>query len=375
MLDLTVGEDVDHLALAYDVAAGLSYLHSKRIVHGDLKGANVLVSANGKALIGDFGLSRVVETYTPGLFTSTTDTKGTTRWLSPELLNANLPCPTTESSDIYAYACVCYEIFTGKQPFYKLQHDGAVINAILYDKKHPERLEEAKELCDPMWEIMVSCWQHDQNLRPSAADVLARIGEMKNSKTGASIRTLDLSSPNHVQSQNVRRNDNGITEAHGEEAISGPAKNGPTLTDMDEGSVTMQYKEARVGNEVDDGQEDYITNEMANMPHQKEIGSQNRDEFRMLHRRPYPDWRYENLRTSGVMRHIRTRTKKKTEPCPDCDFSSVDPGTLTRHRKRIHGYVPKARSRQPPSPKETQHLPVAGPSNPSTSTTRPFGGA
>ncbi|KAL0056661.1 hypothetical protein AAF712_016733, partial [Marasmius tenuissimus] len=230
------------------------------------------------------------------------------------------------------------KIFTGKQPFYKLQHDGAVINAVLYDKKHPERLEEAKELCDPMWEIMVSCWQHDQNLRPSAADVLARIGEMKNPKTGASIRTLDLSSPNHVQvcadikyppidtgvfdrvlgmdlpqtvagsqSQNVRRNDNGITEAHGEEAISGPAKNGPTLTDMDEGSVTMQYKEARVGNEVDDGQEDYITNEMANMPHQKEIGSQNRDEFRMLHRRPYPDWRYENLRTSGVIRHIRTR--------------------------------------------------------------------
>ncbi|KAK1221163.1 hypothetical protein PQX77_016040, partial [Marasmius sp. AFHP31] len=66
-------------------------------------------------------------------------------------------------------------------------------------------------------------------------------------------------------------------------------------------------------------------------------------------------------------------TKAKTERCPDCDFSTVDPGSLTRHRKRIHGYVPKARrSRQPPPPKPTQMLPVAGPSNSSTSTTRPF---
>ncbi|KAK1217164.1 hypothetical protein PQX77_020172 [Marasmius sp. AFHP31] len=200
-LKRTPREQVNRLVLAYDVAAGLSYLHDKKIVHGDLKGLNVLINADERALIGDFGLSRVVEAHAPGLFTSTTGAKGTTRWSSPELLDWVSPCSTSIRSDVYAYACVCYEIFTGKQPFYKLQHDGAVINAVL-NKKYPDRLEEAEELNDQLWEIMVSCWQHDQYLRPSAADVLARIGEITNTKTGTAVRlqsSLDLSYSDRVQ--------------------------------------------------------------------------------------------------------------------------------------------------------------------------------
>ncbi|KAL0064049.1 Rho guanine nucleotide exchange factor [Marasmius tenuissimus] len=170
--------DVDRLLLAYDVAAGLSYLHSKKIVHGDLKGPNVLMNADERALIGDFGLSRVVETHTPGLFNS-----------------------TTERSDIYAYAGVCYEIFTGKQPFYKL-HDMAIFDAVVNREERPDRPEEARELSDSIWEIMMSCWQYDQHLRPSVGDVFARIGELKNPKTGTAVQTRsapDLSLSSHGQ--------------------------------------------------------------------------------------------------------------------------------------------------------------------------------
>ncbi|KAJ8077717.1 Rho guanine nucleotide exchange factor [Marasmius tenuissimus] len=190
--------DVNRLLLAYDVAAGLSYLHSNGIIHGDLKGLNVLINADERALIGDFGLSRVAETHTPGLFNSTTGAKGTIRWLSPELLKSNPPCRTSERSDIYAYAGVCYEIFTGKQPFYKL-HDMAVFDAVVNREERPDRPEEARELTDPIWGIMVSCWQHDQQLRPSVGDVLARIGELKNPKTGAAVRTGSALDFSHAQ--------------------------------------------------------------------------------------------------------------------------------------------------------------------------------
>ncbi|KAJ3813103.1 hypothetical protein EV368DRAFT_21986, partial [Lentinula lateritia] len=56
-----------------------------------------------------------------------------------------------------------------------------------------------------------------------------------------------------------------------------------------------------------------------------------------------PDCNFENLQKSNVETHIRTHTKSKTNSCPDCDFVTVDPGSLTRHRKRIHGYIPKMR--------------------------------
>ncbi|KAK1218791.1 hypothetical protein PQX77_018501 [Marasmius sp. AFHP31] len=185
----TLRENVDHLSLAYDIAAGLSYLHSKKIVHGDLKGVNVLINADETACIGDFGLARVAEVHMPGLFTSTTGVKGTTRWLSPELLDPRLaPCQTSMRSDIYAYACVCYEIFTGTYPFHDLR-DGAVILAVITHKKHPDRPKEARELSDSMWEIMLSCWQHNQQLRPRAVDLLARVGALENPSTGTAIQS------------------------------------------------------------------------------------------------------------------------------------------------------------------------------------------
>lgn len=43
-------------------------------------------------------------------------------------------------------------------------------------------------------------------------------------------------------------------------------------------------------------------------------------------------------------------TKSKTNSCPECDFTTVDPGSLTRHRKRIHGYIPKLRRSRQPKP-------------------------
>ncbi|KAK1216574.1 hypothetical protein PQX77_020790 [Marasmius sp. AFHP31] len=180
----TPREEVDHLSLAHDVAAGLSYLHGEEIVHGDLKGVNVLIKADGSACIGDFGLSRVAENHTTQHSTSTTHPKGTMRWLSPELLDpdpSSTGTTTSKTSDVYAYGCVCYEIFTGNVPFHQLR-DPAVILAVIVRKEHPDRPVDVPELTDAMWELMVSCWRHDQHLRPSSADVLARIGVWKGSK-------------------------------------------------------------------------------------------------------------------------------------------------------------------------------------------------
>lgn len=44
-------------------------------------------------------------------------------------------------------------------------------------------------------------------------------------------------------------------------------------------------------------------------------------------------------------------TKTKTNSCPECDFTTADPGSLTRHRKRIHGYIPKIRRSRHPKPR------------------------
>jgi serine/threonine protein kinase len=100
-----------------DVLSGLSYLHTNHIVHGDIKGANVLVDPQGRARLADLGSSRLTDAHilTWTSIVSTTPSSGTLLWQAPELLSAQLrgaerlPFPTT-LSDMYAFGCLAYEV-------------------------------------------------------------------------------------------------------------------------------------------------------------------------------------------------------------------------------------------------------------------------
>ncbi|CAE6438652.1 unnamed protein product [Rhizoctonia solani] len=76
--------EADRIQLITGVATGLAYLHGNGIIHGDLKGANVVIAANGTARLMDFGLAKVVEST---LKFSTSTLQGTTRWMAPELMD------------------------------------------------------------------------------------------------------------------------------------------------------------------------------------------------------------------------------------------------------------------------------------------------
>ncbi|KAG1727470.1 uncharacterized protein EDB91DRAFT_1163949 [Suillus paluster] len=65
----------------------------------------------------------------------------------------------------------------------------------------------------------------------------------------------------------------------------------------------------------------------------------------LMHACPFPDCDYKTLQKSNVQTHIRTHTRERSKICPHpgCAFATTDPGSLTRHRKQLHGYEPKAR--------------------------------
>ncbi|KAG1852727.1 hypothetical protein F4604DRAFT_1805247 [Suillus subluteus] len=64
-----------------------------------------------------------------------------------------------------------------------------------------------------------------------------------------------------------------------------------------------------------------------------------------MHACPFPDCDYKTLQKSNVQTHIRTHTRERSKTCPHpgCAFATTDPASLTRHRKRLHSYEPKAR--------------------------------
>jgi len=131
---------IDRVSLIADVAMGLEYLNSKHVVHGDLKAANILVTPSGRACITDFGLSSIVDELSLELtFSSHSGRAGTARYQAPELLSNERS--NHFGSDVYAFAGVCYEILTGKVPFFELSNDAAVIYKVTVEGARPSRLE------------------------------------------------------------------------------------------------------------------------------------------------------------------------------------------------------------------------------------------
>lgn len=105
------------LPIIRGMANGLAYAHERGIVHADFKPNNVLVTDEGVVKILDFGIARVVSQ--PGRTAKTVFDAGRLHAMTPsyascEMFNLQDPDPR---DDIYALACVTYEILTGKHPF------------------------------------------------------------------------------------------------------------------------------------------------------------------------------------------------------------------------------------------------------------------
>ncbi|KAG6898699.1 hypothetical protein C0993_005035 [Termitomyces sp. T159_Od127] len=168
----------DRLLLCKDTATGMEYLHQNDIVHGDLKGVNVLIDSAGRAVLGDFGLSSVIYTEIPKWSTQSTMASkgGTIRWQAPELfLDRNDPSKevyNTKESDMFAWASVCYEIFTGHIPYYQISKLVSVALSIVQGKKPtcPEDSDAAWHqhgLTRRMWGLMEECWAFQAIERPN----------------------------------------------------------------------------------------------------------------------------------------------------------------------------------------------------------------
>jgi serine/threonine protein kinase len=101
----------DLVRLAAEVGDGLDALHRRGIVHRDVKPANILLAADGSAVLGDFGLAKG-RAWT--VLTSPGQVLGTLDYLAPELIRGE---PAGPLSDLYALGCVLYECLAGAPPF------------------------------------------------------------------------------------------------------------------------------------------------------------------------------------------------------------------------------------------------------------------
>ncbi|KXN91592.1 Serine/threonine-protein kinase HT1, partial [Leucoagaricus sp. SymC.cos] len=138
------------MPLIHDVLAGLIYLHQHHVVHGDLKGVNILIDDGGTACLADFGLSTLIDPI--GTVSTLPGGKGTYRWMAPEA-------------------------FTGQIPFHDLTQATLLRRLSNPSQYKPDRPNKtaAPELTDGIWHIMQDCWSKDPSRRPEVGTVIQRL--------------------------------------------------------------------------------------------------------------------------------------------------------------------------------------------------------
>ncbi|KAJ1304116.1 hypothetical protein OPQ81_008518 [Rhizoctonia solani] len=165
---LSTHPSTDRCRLSTSICAGLAYLHENQIVHGDLKGANVLISEDGTPKLTDFGNAQLVEGTLQFTQTSTGPSYSP-RWTAPEILKGK--SAHTLAGDIYALGMTILEAFTGMVPFAN-KSDQALYIQVGVKRQTPQRpqdiIPETSIHGNVLWAILLSCWSFNPKRRPSA---------------------------------------------------------------------------------------------------------------------------------------------------------------------------------------------------------------
>ena len=98
-------------ALTEQLCRALAQAHAARVIHRDVKPANILISSEGQVKVGDFGVARLAEGSTDG---ASATIVGTPRYMAPEQARGRGATPAT---DVYSVGVVLYELLAGQPPF------------------------------------------------------------------------------------------------------------------------------------------------------------------------------------------------------------------------------------------------------------------
>ena len=143
---------------------------------------NILIDKDGLARLADFGLLTIISDATNYTASSSVVARGTTRWMSPELLDpdqfGSSDGRPTKKSDCYALGMVIYEVLSGKAPFAPLK-EFIVMRKVL-DGERPSIPEGAEGawFTDELWVTLNLCWAIRPESRPSIEAVLEHLSQV-----------------------------------------------------------------------------------------------------------------------------------------------------------------------------------------------------
>lgn len=128
-------------SIGVQAANALAYMHARHFVHGDIKPANILLDADGRLHLTDFGAARSIHTLTPA---EVDEVRGTLPYLAPEVIAGE---PQSPASDLFALGVTLWQAAAGRLPF-----DGAVASLARRLESPPPSLLQVADGVSPAFD-------------------------------------------------------------------------------------------------------------------------------------------------------------------------------------------------------------------------------
>jgi len=174
---------VDRILIIRGVVQGITYLHTQRppVVHGDIKGLNILISSEGNAVLCDFGLSMFLDPTLQAAATTTSAGRGSARWFAPERLKpedygTTLSKSRTLAADMFAFAITAVEILSGEPPYKEDETFLAcskIVEGVRPDIPEPYASDPQQA---KLVQAIRACWDQDRDKRMTAEEVFHLLG-------------------------------------------------------------------------------------------------------------------------------------------------------------------------------------------------------
>uniref|UniRef100_A0A8C2L6F2 receptor protein-tyrosine kinase n=1 Tax=Cyprinus carpio TaxID=7962 RepID=A0A8C2L6F2_CYPCA len=166
------------------IAAGMKYLSDMNYVHRDLAARNVLVNGNLECKVSDFGLSRVLEDYPEGTYT-TTGGKIPIRWTAPEAIAYR---KFTSASDVWSFGIVMWEVMSyGERPYWDMSN-----HEVMKSINEGFRLPAPIGCPSAVNQLMLQCWTQDRSKRPRFVDIVNLLEKLlRNPESLSAIASID----------------------------------------------------------------------------------------------------------------------------------------------------------------------------------------